>query len=69
MANFMFIGNGCFNNSDNWFKLHGATSTYKECEIKGFYHTVKFLIWERTFIACELCGNKHNDTGWKLFFK
>ena len=44
-----------------------STSTYKPCKEKGFYHTVKFLFFKRRFIACELCGQKHEDTGWKIF--
>jgi len=42
------------------------TTTYKECKGEGFYHTIKFLCFKRTFLACEICGSKHKDTGWKF---
>jgi hypothetical protein len=44
-----------------------TTNTYIPCEEQGFYHYVHFWIFSRRFIACELCGRKHRDTGWRLF--
>jgi hypothetical protein len=44
------------------------TSTYTPCKKTGFYQEVKFLFFKRKFLACEICGRKHNDSGWILFF-
>ena len=56
----------CKNNDAKILGCKEGELKLRHCNFEGRIHTVRFLCFKRSFVACEVCGQKHDDTGWKF---